>query len=177
MRLYNLHENLGVQKFEGLEYFRRRRLTTSSDGDKVYSDKPNTTLRQWLAEANKSCQDAKSTLSGDVRSLHFLPAGALRQLVAVKSQLFAPLAKRRSQTAFSDGRCTLLTGKISSLEYVKGVVLRCPANLATNPASMQATAFQDKHGHTCQGLQISSEVTMDLILGNGSWSKEVHLNF
>jgi hypothetical protein len=170
----NLEESLGVQKFQGMEYLFRRRPRTSSP-DNTYSDKPDATLRQWLLEAEKSSRDGMSLSNGDVRSLHFLPTGVLRQLVAIKSQLFAPLAKQRSQTAFSDGRCALLTCKIASLEYVKGVVLRCPANPTANPANVDATALKDKHGHSCKGLQVASEVTMDLILGNGSWSKEVRL--
>ena len=170
----NLEDSLGVQKFQGLEYLLRRRPRTSSP-DNTYSNKPDATLRRWLLEAEQSSRDGVSPSNGDVRSLHFLPTGVLRQLVAVKSQLFAPLVKQRGQNAFSDGRCALLTGKIASLEYVKGVVLRCPANPAANPANVDATALKDKHGHACKGLQVASEVTMDLILGNGSWSKEVRL--
>ncbi len=172
--VYNLQENLCIQKFQGLEYRRRRpsRMATSSS-EHTYNDKPDTTLRQWLVEAEKAVSDGFSETNGDVRSLHFLPTGVLRQLVEVKSQLFAPLAKQRSQTSFSDGRCSLLTGKISNLEYVKGVVLRCPANPAANAATMSATGLKVKNEHACHGLRVASEVTMDLILGHGSWSKEV----
>jgi hypothetical protein len=130
---------------------------------------------------------------GDIRSFYFLPHVMLREFVGLKAQLFGPLVKQRKQTSFSDGRCSLLrcarddlfaavcvslscimlthllclchSGKVNNIEYVKGLILRCPANLSTNAANL-GTGVKG-------GLHLASDVTLDLVFGHGAWSKAV----
>jgi hypothetical protein len=57
------------------------------------------------------------------------------------------------------------SGKVNNIEYVKGLTLRCPANLSTNAADL---------GTGVKGaLYLASDVTLDLVFGDGAWSKAV----
>jgi len=164
----DLEDRIGVQKFQGMEQHHWRKAKNARPAASGPHDQPDTTLRLWMAQLEEQSQEGGVGvlgLGGDVRSFHFLPEGMLRQFVDVKRQLFAPMSKQRNSTSFSDGRCALLSGMVTNLEYVKGIVLRCPSNLSSNAAHMGA-------GFT-SGPRLASEITIDLVFGHGAWSKQV----
>ena len=173
----NLEDILALKQFEGMVHAHYRRIEKDSDHSNRLpsSCPPNTSLSKWLVEADKN-----SGSGGDIRSFHFLPPGVLRDFIEAKKQLFAShgagsshyAAKKRSNggtraaqvSAFKDGRLALLSGKVTNLEYVKGLVVRCPADKKVNAASVSMGV---PGGH-----QLAPDVMMDLVFGHGAWSKE-----
>ena len=173
----SLEDILALKQFEGMVHAHYRRI----EKDSAHSNRlpsscpPNTSLSKWLVEADKNFGSG-----GDIRSFHFLPPGVLRDFIEAKKQLFAShgagsshyAAKKRSNggtraaqvSAFKDGRLALLSGKVTNLEYVKGLVVRCPADKKVNAASVSMGV---PGGHL-----LAPDVIMDLVFGHGAWSKE-----